>query len=78
LLNTAIQTFESCRERLTLQSGPGYFRSITPERKEGIDKFYEQTANSMYEGFSNRMKKYAESDNQQQKRIANLFFETQK
>lgn len=77
-LNTAIQTFESCKERLALQPGPGYFRPITPERKEGIDKFYEQTAISMYEGFSKRMKKYAESDNQQQKRIANLFFETQK
>jgi hypothetical protein len=77
-LNTAIQTFESCRERLALQPGPGYFRPITPERKAGIDKFYEQTAISMYEGFSNRMKKYAESDNQQHKRIANLFFETQK
>ncbi len=77
-LNTAIRSFESCKERLALLPGPGYFRPITPERKEGIDKFYEQTAISMYEGFSRRMKKYAESENQQQKRIANLFFETQK
>lgn len=73
MVNKAIQAIESCRERLSLQPGPGYFRPITSERKEGIDKFYEQTAKSMYEGFSNRMKKYADSNNQQQKRIADLF-----
>ena len=75
MISTAIRTIESCRERLSLQPGPGYFRPITSERKEGIDKFYEQTAMSMYAGFSNRMKKYAYSNNQQQKRMADQFSE---
>lgn len=75
---TAIKSIEDCRVRLTMDPGPGYFRPITPERKEGINKFYEQIALSMYTGFANRMSKYAEKGNEQQKRLSRLFSEAQK
>jgi hypothetical protein len=78
MVNSSIQAIESCRERLALQAGPGYFRPITPERKEGINKFYEQTAISMYQGFSNRMKKYAENGDVREQKIAAIFNEVQK
>ena len=77
-LSEVLKSYEDCRIRLSMDPGPGYYRPITVERKEGINKFYEQTALSMYTGFAKRMAAYAEKGGEQQKRIANLFFESQK
>lgn len=76
-LDEANQSFESCRIRQTMDPGPGYFRPITPERKHGINRFYEQTALTMYKGFTNRMEKYAVGDDYQ-KKIAAIFYKIQK
>jgi hypothetical protein len=61
-----------------LDAGPGYYRPITAERKDGINKFYEQAALSMYNGFAKRMAGYAEKGDANQKRIAALFADAQK
>lgn len=72
-LNEAIQSFENCRIRETLETGPGYFRAITPERKKGINQFYEQSALTMFKGFENRMEKYASGNDFREKQIAAVF-----
>jgi hypothetical protein len=77
-LTAAINSFEEYRVRLTIDPGPGYYRPITPERKEGIDQFYEKTALSMYNGFVNRMAIYAAKGDPGQKRIAAIFANAQK
>jgi hypothetical protein len=61
-----------------METGPGYYRPLTMERKEGINKFYEQAALSMYSGYSKRMAHFSEKGDQQQKRIASLFSEAQR
>lgn len=77
-LADAIKSCEDCRSRLILDPGPGYFRPITPERKDGINKFYEKAALSMYTGFAKRMAGYAGNGDIRQKRIAELFTDAQK
>ncbi len=72
-LTTAIGCFEDYRIRITIDPGPGYYRPITSERKEGINQFYEKTALSMYNGFAKRMAHYSKIGDQHQKRIAALF-----
>jgi hypothetical protein len=74
----AKQSFDDCRIRVSMDPGPGYFRSITPDRKEGINKFYEQAALSMYNGLATRMARYAETGDIRKKHIAELFSEAQK
>ena len=74
----AMKSFEDYRVRSVMDAGPGYYRTITPDRKEGIIKFYAKTALTMYAGFANRMKVYTESGDAQQKKIAALFFISQK
>ncbi|HEX7410906.1 MAG TPA: hypothetical protein VF298_02075 [Bacteroidales bacterium] len=69
----AIKSCEDYRSRIAMDPGPGYYRPITPERKDGINKFYEQAALSMYNGFAKRMAGYAEKGDTNQKRIAALF-----
>lgn len=76
-LNETVQACEDCRIRLTLETGPGYYREITSERRQGIVDFYEQAALTMYTGFANRMKKYAESTDQYQKQMAEVFLNIQ-
>ena len=75
LLETVIKTFEACQLRAMFDPGPGYFRPITPERKAGINTFYEQAAQAMYIGYLYKMTAYSRSGNPSQKRLANLFFE---
>jgi hypothetical protein len=77
-VNAAIATCEDYQVRVTMETGPGYFRPLTQERKEGINKFYEQAALSMYTGYCKRMADFAEKGDQQQKNIASLFAEAQK
>ena len=72
-LDVAIKSFENYQQRAAMDPGPGYYRPITPERKEGISQFYERTALTMYQGFVKRMEGYAAKGDARQKRIAALF-----
>jgi hypothetical protein len=74
----ALKTCEDYQLRAAMDQGQGYYRAITPERKEGIVKFYEQTALAMYKGYANRMAGFAEKGDTQQKRLATLFADAQK
>jgi hypothetical protein len=74
----AIKSFDDYRTRSTMDPGPGYFRPVTSGRREGINKFYEQAALSMFTGLANRMAIYADKGDSRQKHIAELFFEAQK
>jgi hypothetical protein len=76
-LAEAIQSYEDCSIRLSMDPGSGYFRAITPERKEGINKFYEQAALTMYKGFAKRIEKYAASSDKRQQKVAVIFNEIQ-
>jgi alpha-L-fucosidase 2 len=72
-VETAIGSMEAYRSRIALDPGPGYFRAITSERREGIHRFYEQAALSMYQGLVDRMTRYAASGDARQRRLAALF-----
>jgi hypothetical protein len=76
-ISAAIKAFADYQVRVSMDTGPGYYRPITPERREGINKFYQQTALSMYNGFVKRMENYAAKGDIQQRRIAELFFDVQ-
>jgi len=58
-VDAAIKSCEDYRVRVTMDPGPGYYRAISPERRKGINKFYEQAALSMVQGFVKRMERYA-------------------
>ena len=77
-LNEAIKSCEDCRIRLALNPGKGYYRTITSERKEGINDFYEQAALTMCNGFANLMRDCEVNGNTWQKQIAAIFHEAQK
>jgi hypothetical protein len=77
-LTTAIKAIEECQTRLSIDPGPGYYRTITTQRREGINKFYEKTALTMYQGFVTRMARYAENGDLREKKIAKLFTAAQK
>lgn len=77
-LAIAIKSFEEFQARTVLDPGPGYYRPITPERRDGINQFYARTALTMYKGFAKKMAEYAESGDKRKKRIAALFTEAQK
>jgi hypothetical protein len=69
----AMKSCEDYLARVAMEPGPGYYRPITPERKEGINKFYEQAALSMYTGFANRIEGYAKNGDERQRYLADLF-----
>jgi hypothetical protein len=73
----AIQSCTAYQARKALDSGPGYYRPLTPERRAGIDKFYERAALAMYRGFARRMADYAAKGDERQKHIAVLFAKAQ-
>ncbi len=77
-VSVALESCEVQRMRAAMDPGPGYYRSITPERKASITTFYEQAALGMYNGFAARMARYAEKGDARQKRLAALFAEAQK
>ena len=72
-LDEAINSFNSCQNRMELDPGPGYFRAITPERKQGINRFYEQAALTIYKGFEKRMERYSASGDKRQQQVSVLF-----
>lgn len=77
-LNEAIKSCVDCRIRTTIDPGKGYFRTITAERNEGINDFYEQAALRMFNGFANLMEEHEVNGNIWQKHIAAIFNEAQK
>lgn len=72
-LEEAIGAFESCRVREAMDTGRGYYRAITDERKQGINQFYRQAAETMYKGFARRMGVYAGGADKRQLQIAAAF-----
>ena len=77
-VDEAIKTFEVYPMRLAIDPGPGYYRPITDERRNGINNFYQQTALSMYNGLAKRMENYAMKGDIHQKHMAELFSSAQK
>jgi hypothetical protein len=76
-LREALAAIEAVRVRPTLDPGPGFFRPITPKKREAIVKFYERAAMMMYQGFANRMDRYRQSKDPREVRIAQLFRQSQ-
>jgi hypothetical protein len=76
-LDVAIKSFQDCPVRITMDPGPGYYRTITGERKEGIINMYQRTALALYAGFANRMQHYAVAGDTRQQRMASLFSNAQ-
>ncbi len=76
-ITVALKSFEDYKIRAAMDAGPGYYRTITPDRKAGIINFYEKTALRMYDGFTIRMKAYSESGDNPKKRIVDLFMKLQ-
>jgi len=74
----AMKSFEDCRVRATMDAGPGYYRAMTPERRNNVLKFYERAALGMYDGLAKRMAGYAERGDMGQIHLAVLFDEAQK
>ena len=74
----AIKCFDAYRVRLSMDSGLGYYRPITPEREADINNFYAQAALNMYSGLEKRMAEYFHHGDALQKKIAWLFSEAQK
>jgi hypothetical protein len=68
----AIRAIEACRERTAVEP-QGFFRPMTPEKRDSIIKFYENAALAMYHGVANRMARYIESHDTAQRRLAELF-----
>jgi hypothetical protein len=77
-VNVALKAFQDCQVRMAMDPGSGYYRAITPERREGIVKMYERSALAMYQGFVDRMKRYAASDDPHLNRMASLLSAAQR
>jgi hypothetical protein len=71
-VNESLEAIEAWRGRSALAM-PGFFRPITPQRRAGILKFYENAALGMYSGLARRMTVHAQSPDAGKKRIASLF-----
>jgi hypothetical protein len=61
-----------------MDPGPGYYRPVTEERRNGINNFYQQTALSMYNGLVKRMENYALKGDIHQKHLSEMFSTAQK
>jgi hypothetical protein len=72
-VDAAIASFEAYRTRRMMDPGPGYFRAVTPERRKSIEKFYAQAALTMYQGFVNRVERYASQGDARERRIAAIW-----
>lgn len=76
-IDAAIKSFEDYKVRVAMDPGPGYYRPITTERKEGINRFYGQAALSMYNGFAIQMEGFGKREDEQFKKIAAFFKDAQ-
>lgn len=72
-VSEALELCHACAVRATMDPGPGYYRPITAPRREGLNKFFEESALGMYKGLAQRMTNYASQGDARQKRIAALF-----
>ncbi len=68
-----LAAIEAARQRQAVQPTEGYFRPMTPKKREAIDRFYENTALRLYNGFAKRMAAYASSADPNRKQLADLF-----
>ncbi len=69
----SLAAIEAWRMRTSVEPGPGFFRPMTPEKREAILKFYENAALGMYNGFAKRILGYAKSPHAKKKYLAELF-----
>jgi hypothetical protein len=72
-VDVAFKSVEDYRIRASMDPGEGYYRPITPERRDGIVRFYEQSALAMYNGLVTRMERYTLEGDTLQKKIASLY-----
>jgi len=72
-VGAALKACEACGVRAEIDPGQGYFRPINQQREDGIILIYEQTALSLYNGFENQMKSYAENNDAKKNEIAAIF-----
>jgi hypothetical protein len=77
-VSEALAAIEAWRQRTAMDPGPGYFRPMTPKKRESILKFYENAALGMYNGLAKQMAGYAKSQQADQRRLADLFSSLQK
>ena len=68
----AIGAIEAWRQR-TAVAPQGFFRPMTPEKRDSIIKFYKNAALAMYKGFAKRMAAYAKGPDAGRKHLAELF-----
>lgn len=68
-----LAAIEAARQRQAVQPTEGYFRPMTPKKREAINRFYENTALRLYNGFAKRMAAYASSADPNRKQLADLF-----
>jgi hypothetical protein len=73
----AIAAIEARRARTALDTGAGFFRPMTAEKRASILTFYERAALTMYHGLAKRMDNYARSKDPRQLRIARVFHDAQ-
>jgi hypothetical protein len=77
-VKSAIESFEAYQYRAGMEVGSGYFRPIDEQRKHAMVRSFAKAALRMYRGIENRMEKYTEKGDSQQKHLAELFSEAQK
>lgn len=77
-VSEALAAIEAWRQRTTVDPGPGYFRPMTPKKRELILKFYENAALGMYNGLAKQMAGYEKSQQAEQKRLGELFSSLQR
>ncbi|MCX6922411.1 MAG: hypothetical protein NT154_04235, partial [Verrucomicrobia bacterium] len=68
----AIQAIEAWRSRTAVEA-QGFFRPMTPAKRDAIVQFYQRAAVAMSNGFAKRMVGYAKSSNAGEKRLAELY-----
>lgn len=72
-IRETMELCKACAVRARMDPGPGYYRPITPDRRKGLDQFFEKAALGMYHGFARSMSVYARRGDARQKRVAALF-----
>ena len=72
-VHESLEMIEAWRMRSSMDPGSGFFRPMTAMKRTAILKFYESTAQNLYQGFAKRMAGYAKSPLAEKKRAAELF-----
>jgi hypothetical protein len=77
-IREALESILAFQERMALEPGPGYYRTIDQKRKESMIRLYARSAMAQYRGFENRMERYSRDDDAGRRKIAGQFFELAK